>query len=67
MQGYEDLVNELSGDNCSALYYSICVGNIASNLEVAKLLLEKGAKKTIDEQDYNGQTSLHMAALNGDL
>ena len=66
-EGYDELVNELSADNCTALYYAVCVGNLAANLEVAKLLLEKGAKKTINEQDYKGQTPLHMAAISGDL
>ena len=35
---HEELVNELSADNCTALYYAACVGN----QEVAKVLLEKG-------------------------
>ena len=61
---HEDLVNELSADNCTALYYACCVGN----QEVSKILLEKGGKKTINEQDYeNGQTALHMAIMSGDL
>ena len=46
-EGYEELVNELSADNCTALYYAVCVGNLAANLEVAKLLLEKGAKRQL--------------------
>ena len=66
-EGYDELVNELSADNCTALYYAVCVGNLTANLEVVKLLLEKGAKKTINEQDYKGQTPLHMAAISGDL
>ena len=61
---HEDLVNELSADNCTALYYACCVGN----QEVSKILLEKGGKKTINEQDYdNGQTALHMAIMSGDV
>ena len=61
LPNHEALVNELSADNCTALYYAVTVGN----LEVSKLLMEKGGKKTINEADYNGQTALHMAALTG--
>ena len=61
--GHEELVNELGGDNCTALYYAACAGN----QEVAKILLEKGGKKTIDVQDSNGQTALHLAIMTGNL
>ena len=63
MPRHEDLVNELSADNCTALYYACCIGN----QEVAKILVEKGGKKTINEQDENGQIALHMAIMSGDL
>ena len=61
--GHEELVNELGGDNCTALYYAASAGN----QEVAKILLEKGGKKTIDVQDSNGQTALHLAIMTGNL
>ena len=60
---HEELVNELGGDNCTALYYAASAGN----QEVAKILLEKGGKKTIDAQDNNGQTALHLAIMTGNL
>lgn len=61
------LVNQLSADNCTALYYAVCTDKSEVNLEIAKILLENGANETINEIDFNGQTPLHIAALNGDL
>ena len=66
-KGCKDLVNQLSADNCTALYYAVSTGTSDVNLDIAKMLLENGAKETINETDFNGQTPLHIAALNGDL
>ena len=66
-KGCKDLVNQLSADNCTALYYAVCTGSSEVNLDIAKMLLENGGKETIDAMDFNGQTPLHIAALNGDL
>ena len=61
--GSEDLVNDLSGDECTALYYAV-LGGCFDNV---KLLIERGAKTTINSADGDGLTALHQAAVCGFL
>ena len=57
----EDLVNDLSSDNCTALYYAVLGGHI----DIVNLLLERGGKQTINSTDDDGLSALHNAALCG--
>ena len=61
--GSEDLVNDLSGDDCTALYYAVLGGR----LDNVKLLVERGAKTTINSADGDGLTALHQASVCGYL
>ena len=61
--GSEDLVNDLSGDECTALYYAV----LMNGLDNVKLLVERGAKMTINSADGDGLTALHQAAVCGYL
>ncbi len=56
-----DLVNDLSSDNCTALYYAVLGGH----KDIVKLLLQRGGKQTINSSDDEGLTALHNAALCG--
>ena len=56
-------MNDLSGDDCTALYYAV-LGGLLDNV---KLLVERGAKTTINSADGDGLTSLHQAAVCGYL
>ena len=58
---YEELVNAFSYDYCTALYYAV----VKRDLDIVKLLIEKGAKKTINDCDWGGLTPLHTAAMGG--
>ena len=60
---YEELVNAVSGDYCTALHLAV----VGQFVEIVKLLLEKGAKKVINEGDWDSQTPLHSAVLTGNL
>ena len=57
--GSEELVNDLSWDECTALYYTVLGGNV----EIVKLLLERGGKKTINSTDIDGLSPLHNSVL----
>ena len=61
--GSEDLVNDLSGDDCTALYYAVLGGR----LDNVQLLVERGAKTTINSADGDGLTALHQASVCGYL
>ena len=61
--GSEDLVNEFSNDYCTALYYAV----VSGFMDIIKLLLEKGGKKTINDTDWEGSTPLHCAAMTGSM
>ena len=56
-------MNDLSGDDCTALYYAVLGGR----LDNVKLLVERGAKTTINSADGDGLTALHQAAVCGYL
>ena len=56
-------MNDLSGDECTALYYAVLMGG----LDNVKLLVERGAKTTINSADEDGLTALHQAAVCGYL
>ena len=63
LPGHEDLINQFNDDYCTPLYCAVVGGYI----DIIKHLLEKGAKKTINETDWGGQTPLHIAAMSGNL
>ena len=42
-------------------------GVVGQFVEIVKLLLGKGAKKVINEGDWDSQTPLHCAVLTGNL
>ena len=51
-------VNAMSADYCSALYYAV----LGKHIEIADMLLARGASQTINDVDWNGSTPLHQAA-----
>ena len=61
--GYEDLVNDLSADYCTALYYAV----VGGYLDIIKLLLQRGGKRTINDTDWGGLTPLHLSAMSGSM
>ena len=63
LPGSEELINEFNDDYCTALYYAVT----AQCIDAIKMLLDKGGRKTINETDWGGQTSLHIAAMSGNL
>lgn len=60
---HEELVNSQNSEYRTALHFACCMGSI----DIAKILLDKGGKKTIDAQDENGQTALFLAIMTGNL
>merc|ERR1712223_928963 len=60
---YEELVCAFSGDYCTPLHLAV----VGQFIGIIKLLLEKGAKKVINEGDWDSQTALHSAVLTGNL
>ena len=63
VHNHEELVNAFSGDYCTALHLAV----VGQFIDIVKLLLEKGAKKVINEGDWDSQTALHNAVLTGNL
>ena len=57
--GSEDLVNDLSWDDCTALYYTVLGGHV----DIVKLLLQRGGKNTILSTDHEGMSPLHNSVL----
>lgn len=55
------MVNTFSMDYCTAIYYAV----IGNHLDIVKLLVQKGGKKTINDTDWDGLTPLHNAAMLG--
>ena len=60
---HEELVNAVSGDYNTALHLAV----VGQFIDIVKLLLESGAKKVINEGDWDSQTALHNAVLTGNL
>ena len=60
---HEELVNAVSGDYNTALHLAV----VGQFIDIVKLLLERGAKKVINEGDWDSQTALHTAVLTGNL
>lgn len=63
LPNHEELVCAFSGDYCTALHLAVA----GQSIDIVKLLLEKGAKKVINEGDWDSQTALHSAVLTGNL
>ena len=59
--GGEELVNDLSEDCCTALYYAVLGGYI----DIVHVLIQRGGKTTIDSADNFGATALHNAGMCG--
>ena len=52
-------MNDLSWDECTALYYTVLGGHV----DIVKLLLQRGGKKTIHSTDNDGLSPLHNSVL----
>ena len=63
MPNHEELVCAFSGDYSTALHLAVA----GQSIDIVKLLLEKGAKKVVNEGDWDSQTALHTAVLTGNL
>ena len=53
------MINDLSWDECTALYYTVLGGNV----DIVKLLLERGGKKTVNSTDIDGMSPLHNSVI----
>ena len=53
------MVNDLSWDDCTALYYTVLGGHI----DIVKLLLQHGGDKTVNNTDFDGTSPLHNSVI----